>query len=152
MEWITHTPSKPPVDETVIVEARCRDGEVVGPWPALEMEWTVHGCDSDIVAYRIVNQSTKQTTAPDVLAAAAKHMADRASQYDKPAGERSMDATVRAFNAVSGKNLTESEGWLLLACLKAVRLFQRPGYHEDSAQDLTAYCALLAESKSKEKA
>ena len=151
MEWIKHTQSESPVGETVTVEVRRKDGEQVGPWPALEFDWSERGHGRDIVAYRIVNQSTKQTTAPDVLAAAAKHMADRAATYDKPdGGERSMDATVRAFNAVSGKNLSESEGWLLLACLKAVRLFQRPGYHEDSGQDLCAYTALLAESKSKE--
>lgn len=95
---------------------------------------------------------SEPTKATDILAAAAKHMADRAATYDKPEGERSMEATVKAFNALVGRDLTESEGWLLLACLKAVRLFQRPGYHEDSAQDLVAYCALLAESKSKEAA
>lgn len=88
--------------------------------------------------------------AQDVLAQAAKHMNDRAATYDKPEGERSMEATVKAFNALSGQDLSESEGWLLLACLKASRLFQRPGFHQDSAEDLVAYCALLAESKSKE--
>ena len=39
---------------------------------------------------------------------------------------------------------------LLLAVLKNVRLFQRPGYHADSAEDAVAYGALLAEAKARE--
>ena len=79
-------------------------------------------------------------------------MADRAATYDQPEGERSMGKTVAAFNAVTGRNLTEAEGWLLLDILKQVRLFQRAGYHADSAEDHIAYAALMAEAKSKEAA
>ena len=77
-------------------------------------------------------------------------MRDRAATYDSPEGERSMAKTVAAFNAITGRDLTETEGWLLLQVLKDVRLFQRPGYHADSAEDGIAYSALKAESKSKE--
>ncbi len=91
----------------------------------------------------------RQLWATDFLDAAAKHMADRASTYDKPQGERSMNAAVTALNAITGRDLSESEGWLLLALLKASRLFSRPAFHQDSAEDLIAYCALLAESKAK---
>jgi hypothetical protein len=87
--------------------------------------------------------------APELLAAAAKHMADRAKTYDKPEGERSMAAAVTAFNAITGGVMTESEGWLFMTCLKQVRLFLAPGYHADSAEDLIAYSALLAEAKEK---
>lgn len=89
-------------------------------------------------------------TAPKILETAAKHMTDRASTYDKPEGERSMGKTVQAFNAVTGHNLTEAEGWLMLQILKQVRLFTRSGYHADSAEDNVAYAALMAEAKSKE--
>lgn len=41
------------------------------------------------------------SSAQQMLAQAAKHMADRAATYDKPAGERSMSTTVAAFNAVA---------------------------------------------------
>lgn len=87
------------------------------------------------------------TTASDILAAAAKHMADRAATYDKPAGERSMARTIAAFNAITGRDLTEAEGWLLMCVLKQVRLFtnlSKP--HRDSVDDLAAYAGLLGES------
>lgn len=84
--------------------------------------------------------------AHDILQAAAGHMRDRAATYDKPEGERSMGRAVEAFNAITGRDLSESEGWLLLQVLKSVRLFARPGYHADSAEDCVAYAALVAES------
>ena len=84
--------------------------------------------------------------AHDILQAAAGHMRDRAATDDKPKGERSMGRAVEAFNAITGRDLSESEGWLLLQVLKSVRLFARPGYHADSAEDSVAYAALVAES------
>ena len=87
------------------------------------------------------------TTAQSILNAAAGHMQARAATYDKPDGERSMAQTVQAFNAITGRDLSEAEGWLLLQLLKDVRLFQRPGYHADSAEDCIAYAALKAEAK-----
>ena len=115
----------------------------------------------DIVAYKVVEPAVEQNaethppqapgvTAPQLLEKAASHMRDRAATYDRPEGERSMAKTVAAFNAITGRDLTETEGWLLLQVLKDVRLFQRPGYHADSAEDGIAYSALKAESKSKE--
>lgn len=90
------------------------------------------------------------TAAADFLRKAAEHMADRARTYDKPTGERSMGRTVGAFNAITGKDLTETEGWMLLMLLKAVRLQQRASYHADSAEDLVAYAALVGEARSNE--
>lgn len=92
------------------------------------------------------------TTAPDILQKAAAIMLERGQQYDKPEGERSMGKTVTAFNAITGHTLSEAEGWLLLQLLKDVRLWQRPGYHQDSAEDCVAYAALKAEAKSQEAA
>lgn len=85
--------------------------------------------------------------AQDMLAKARQHMDDRAATYDKPEGERSMGRTVAAFNSITGRDLSEAEGWLLLTVLKQVRLFTRQEYHADSAEDAIAYMALLAESK-----
>lgn len=87
--------------------------------------------------------------APELLGRAARHMHDRAATYDTLGGERSMGKAVRAFNAITGRELTEAEGWLLLQVLKDVRLFTRVNYHGDSAEDCIAYAALKAEAKSK---
>lgn len=89
-------------------------------------------------------------TAPDLLNAAAKHMADRAATYDQPGGERSMGKAVAAFNAITGRDLSEAEGWLLLQLLKDARLFASTAYHADSAEDCIAYAALKAEARAKE--
>lgn len=89
-------------------------------------------------------------SAPGLLAKAAQLMEERGKQYDKPEGERSMGKAVQAFNAITGRDLTEPEGWLLLQVLKDVRLFQRAGYHADSAEDCIAYAALKAEAKARE--
>lgn len=61
------------------------------------------------------------TTATDYLRRAADIMDERGKQYDKPEGERSMGKCVAAFNIVTGRDLTEAEGWLLLQILKDVR-------------------------------
>lgn len=87
--------------------------------------------------------------APELLGRAARHMHDRASTYDKPEGERSMGRAVQAFNAITGRSLTEAEGWLFMAMLKAVRSETRVEPHQDSLEDLIAYAALYAEARSK---
>ena len=80
-------------------------------------------------------------------------MRDRASIYDKPEGERSMAATVAAFNIITGRAgasaLTESEGWLLMQTLKDVRDRQNAP-HRDSLEDGISYAALKAEARLKE--
>jgi hypothetical protein len=89
--------------------------------------------------------------APDLLNKAASIMASRAKEYDQPEGERSAARIVAAFNAITGHQLTESQGWLFLQILKQVRLFSAAGFHADSADDNIAYAALLAEAKAQEK-
>jgi hypothetical protein len=96
---------------------------------------------------KIVTEPTP--TAPQLLDKAAQLMLERSTQYDKPEGERSMGKAVQAFNAITGRDLSEPEGWLLLQVLKDVRLFQRDGYHADSAEDCIAYAALKAEAKAR---
>lgn len=99
--------------------------------------------DRDTAAW----QSIKPLSAPEVLGKAQALMEERGKQYDQPGGERSMGRAVRAFNAITGKNLSEPEGWLLLQVLKDVRQWQNPDkYHADSAEDCVAYAALKAEA------
>jgi hypothetical protein len=83
--------------------------------------------------------------APDLLRAAADIMVERGKNYDSPEGERSMDRVVRAFNAITGADMTEAQGWLFMQVLKDVRQWQAKGYHQDSAEDGIAYAALKAE-------
>ena len=86
-------------------------------------------------------------TAPGLLAKAAELMEERGKQYDKPQGERSMESVVQAFNIITRHNLTESEGWLLMAVLKMVRDRQRETAHQDSCEDLIAYASLYGEAR-----
>lgn len=88
--------------------------------------------------------------AHDILKRAGQHMLDRARTYDKPDGERSMARTVAAFNALTGHSISEADGWTLMMLLKHVRLTQRAFFHEDSAEDLAAYAALLGEARHRE--
>lgn len=85
------------------------------------------------------------STAANILTAALGHMRDRAATYDKPEGERSMGATVDAFTAVTGVCMTEEQGWLFMALLKAVRS-QQGAYRADSYEDGAAYFALAGEA------
>lgn len=83
----------------------------------------------------------------DFLQSAIDVQVERGKQYDSPAGERSMGRTVAAFNAITGRDLTEAEGWLILQTLKDVRQWQNPGqYQHDSALDGVAYASLKAEA------
>lgn len=89
-------------------------------------------------------------TAPEFLKAAIRVQEERGQNYDKPGGERSIVATVAAFNAITGHSLTEAHGWLLLQILKDVRLFTASGFHVDSALDGVSYSSLKAEAKARE--
>jgi len=86
------------------------------------------------------------TTATKFLQDAAATLAERGQTYDRPEGERSMGAAVDAFNAITRRDLTESEGWLLLQLLKDVRQWSAPEFHHDSALDCVAYAGLKAEA------
>ena len=90
---------------------------------------------------------TTQLSALSFLNNAANHMAERAVQYDSPNGERSIAATVTAFNAATGLNLTEAQGWFFMLMLKAVRS-QQGEFKADSFEDLVAYAALAGEAAS----
>lgn len=93
--------------------------------------------------------STESTlrTAPEIADAALQHIRDRAATYDSPDGERSAFKTATAFNAITGKNITEAEVFLLLQILKDVRQWQIPHKtHKDSIEDCIAYAALKAEA------
>lgn len=92
----------------------------------------------------VVKASKKAT---EFLSKALSLLEERGKDYDQPEGERSMGKTVVAFNAITGHNLKESDGWLILQLLKDVRQNQnRDSYHADSAEDCISYAALKAEA------
>lgn len=89
-------------------------------------------------------------TANGFLEKAASEMGNRAATYDKPEGERSMGKTVAAFNAITGHELTEQQGWQFMELLKIVRSNQG-GYRADSFIDGAAYAALAGEAAARER-
>jgi hypothetical protein len=88
-------------------------------------------------------------TASDILTAAAKHQQDRAATYDKD-GERSIPATVDAFNAVTGHCLTHEQGWLFMCLLKLVRR-QQGDLRMESYEDGASYISLMGEQAAKDR-
>ncbi len=93
-------------------------------------------------------------TADAILSAAAATIAARGAQRDSRTSadrpqERSMAATVAAFNVVEGTQLTERQGWIFMQVLKMVRgaTTARNGLHnDDDALDGAAYAALAGEA------
>jgi hypothetical protein len=97
----------------------------------------------------IIPPETEQTMAPwhakGFLDEARGLLDERGVEYDTSDGERSMLRAVTAFNALTGKGLTEHEGWLFMTTLKLARCAQNK-YHRDSHVDAAAYAALAGES------
>lgn len=96
----------------------------------------------------------RPVTAHDVLTAASNTINQRGQQRDSSAGngtpqERSMAATVAAFNAIEGTTLTERQGWAFMQTLKLVRAAasdRNGGFNPDDALDGAAYAALGGEA------
>ena len=97
-----------------------------------------------------LGEPNEAVTAQSILSRAGAHMRDRAATYDKPQGERSMGATVGAFEAITGLSMSEEQGWLFMALLKAVRS-QQGGYRADSYEDGAAYFALAGEAAGRDR-
>ena len=87
--------------------------------------------------------------AEEILQSAGEHIKDRAVTYDSRGGERSMEATVGAFKAITGKDITPEQGWLFMVLLKAVRS-QQGNYKLDNYEDGSAYFALMGEQAAKD--
>lgn len=85
------------------------------------------------------------SAAPTILRAAAEAIDARAALRDCPQGERSMGRCVAAFNAITGHQLTEVEGWHFMELLKLARA-TAGGHHLDDHTDRAAYAALAGEA------
>lgn len=88
-------------------------------------------------------------TADTLLTNAAQLLQQRGESYDS-GKERNAGKIAAAFNAITGKDITPAEVYLLLQILKDVRQWANKGYHKDSAEDCISYAALKAEELAKE--
>lgn len=87
-------------------------------------------------------------TAITILQDARQAILDRAATRDLQA-ERSMARAVAAFNAITGQQLTETQGWLFMVQLKAARA--TAGAHNlDDYVDGAGYFGLAGESAARE--
>lgn len=87
--------------------------------------------------------------AEDILSTSLATLQDRAKLRDNTAGERSMEACVLAFNALTGNELTTLDGWKFMLCLKMSR--SRHGkFHLDDYVDMVGYAALAGEEATRE--
>ena len=83
-----------------------------------------------------------------VLRTAADTIEARAALRDR-GQERSMARTVKAFNALTGHELSETDGWVFMVMLKLGR--EQSGHDPDNFVDGTAFMALAGESADVEK-
>lgn len=94
------------------------------------------------------NRPNPKLLAPQILDLAQSAMKNRAEERDNhPNGERSMKACVEGFNALTGHELTEGQGWLFMAVLKIARS-QGGKVNLDDYVDGAAYFALAGEAVS----
>lgn len=83
--------------------------------------------------------------AHNILRKSAQHIEDRAAARDQAEGERSMARTVAAFNALTGHQLSERDGWMFMVQLKAARACSTPTGIPDDYEDGASYFALAGE-------
>lgn len=81
--------------------------------------------------------------APELLRESAELIESRAAERDVDE-ERSMCRAIAAFNTLTGNDLAETEGWLLLAVLKLARATAGK-FQPDDLKDCAAYVALALE-------
>lgn len=96
----------------------------------------------------ISDATTVAINADTILHNAATEMQDRAASRDTPEGERSMGRCVKAFNAMFGTELTETQGWQFMELLKMARSVGGE-FRLDDFTDGVAYAALAGESEAR---
>jgi hypothetical protein len=96
---------------------------------------------------RDIDTENKRQSAHGFLDEASETMKQRAALRDAASGERTAAKIAEVFNAISGKDLSEADIWMILIVLKIVR--SRNGkYNRDDFVDMAAYAALLGEHES----
>jgi len=92
----------------------------------------------------------RPTDADEILQIAEETIAQRGVMYDSTGQqqERSMGKVVAMFNALTGHELTNEQGWKFMCLLKLARSEQGE-FSLDSFIDLAAYAALAGEEAAK---
>jgi hypothetical protein len=90
-------------------------------------------------------QRPSHPTATELLVDAADVLDQRGTMRDAPSGERSMPRAVSGFNAITGRDLDDVEGWIFMLQIKLSRAMQGQ-FHADDWLDLIGYAALAAEA------
>ena len=92
----------------------------------------------------------RPTDADEILQIAEETIAQRGVMYDSTGQqqERSMGKVVAMFNALTGHELTNEQGWKFMCLLKLARSEQGE-FSLDSFIDLAAYAALAGEEVAK---
>lgn len=75
----------------------------------------------------------------------AQNALARGVTRDTPNGERSMAHAIQIFEAITGIQLTETQGWIFMVSLKQARMM-RGKPHPDNYVDLAGYAALAGEA------
>ena len=144
--YAAHSAGKRATDTMVIATTSPRAITLVG----------LDGCYFNSTAFDLVCRAS--TPVPDsvsvaiaadaILQNAAAEMQDRAASRDTPEGERSMGRCVKAFNAMFGTELTETQGWQFMELLKMARSVGGE-FRLDDFTDGVAYAALAGESEAR---
>ena len=136
---------KEPTAPMVVKCCRTPNIEVEG------MSWVLGTWTFDLVrraSTPVQDSVAVAVTADSILQNAAAEMQDRAASRDTPEGERSMGRCVKAFNAMFGTELTETQGWQFMELLKMARSAGGE-FRLDDFTDGVAYAALAGESESR---
>lgn len=129
---------KKPYDDLVVDSCDIQNLTLVG---VPKHKWTP-------VYFELVRRNVPSTSAHGILQNAAAEMLDRAASRDTPKGERSMGRCVKAFNAMFGTELTETQGWQFMELLKMARS-AGGAFRLDDFTDGVAYAALAGESEAR---
>lgn len=128
--------------------------EIMAELRAKGLDVTGMFIDADGNSQEINPVEPNETPAPLALAEAILHagaevLGQRAAERDLEQ-ERSMVKITELFNSLTGKDLTEREGWLFMACLKLVRSQINGKVRIDDYIDGVNYLALAGEAHQKE--
>lgn len=99
------------------------------------------------------DSTNPRTTAEAILQHGVHMLRKNAKARDsEETGERSMARCVQAFNVLTGQELTETQGWQFMQCLKLARA-TTPGapHNADDFIDGAAYAGLACESNLQER-
>ena len=80
----------------------------------------------------------------DILFEVLGTIQSRGTERDMADGERTIPRCVKAFNAITGHNLTNEDGWKFMLLLKLCRMSQGR-FKRDDYIDAVGYSTLLAE-------